>query len=171
MKMFERAYVAEKETWVEPQDPYFDLARSEEVCARLLAEFGCTSPEGRIINGHTPVHEVDGDTPVRADGQLLVIDGGFCQAYHKTTGIAGYTLIADARGLRLKAHRPFAGVKAALTGNVDIASAHEQVIDDMRETPVLVADTDEGERIRARIADLTALLAAYREGDMHERGK
>ena len=171
MKTFERAYVADPDAWNEPQDPYFDLTRDPEVAARVLAEFGLTGPRAHIVNGHTPVHEVDGDTPVRADGQLLVIDGGFCQAYHKTTDIAGYTLIADARGLRLKAHRPFAGVKAALTGNVDIASAHEQVIDDMRETPVLVADTDEGERIRARIADLTALLAAYREGDLHERGR
>ena len=121
------------------------------------------------MNGHTPVHEVDGDTPVRADGQLLVIDGGFCQAYHETTGIAGYTLIADARGLRLKAHRPFAGVDKALTSNFDIASAHEQVIDDMSDCPIRVADTDRGARMRKRIAALTELLEAYREGDLPER--
>ena len=169
MKTFERAYVADEAAWKEPQDPYFDLTRDPEVAARVLAEFGLTGPRAHIVNGHTPVHEIDGDTPVRANGQLLVIDGGFCQAYHETTGIAGYTLIADARGLRLKAHRPFMGVKAALSGNVDIASAHEQVIDDMRETPVRVADTDRGARIRGRIADLTALLTAYREGDLPER--
>ena len=171
MKTFERAYVADSAAWNEPQDPYFDLTRDPEVASRVLAEFGLTGPLAHIVNGHTPVHEVDGDTPVRADGKLLVIDGGFCQAYHKTTGIAGYTLIADTRGLRLKAHRPFAGVKAALTGNIDIASAHERIIDDMRETPVLVADTDEGERIRVRIDDLTELLTAYRDGDLRERGK
>ena len=171
MKTFERAYVADSTAWHEPQDPYFDLARSPEVAARVLAEFGLSGPTAHIVNGHTPVHEVDGDTPVRADGQLLVIDGGFCQAYHKTTGIAGYTLIADARGLRLKAHRPFAGVTAALTGNVDIASAREQLIDDMRDNPVRVADTDDGASIRERIADLEALLAAYREADLPERGR
>lgn len=170
MKTFERAYVADPAAWAEPEDPYFDLARDPEVAARVLAEFGLSGPHAHIVNGHTPVHEIDGDTPVRAAGQVLVIDGGFCQAYHKTTGIAGYTLIADARGLRLKAHRPFMGVRAALTGNIDIASAHEQIIDDMRERPVSVADTDRGKRIRARIADLQALLAAYREGELAERG-
>lgn len=170
MKTFERAYVADPAAWTEPQDPYFDLTRDPEVAARVLKEFGLGGPLAHIVNGHTPVHEIDGDTPVRADGQLLVIDGGFCQAYHKTTGIAGYTLIADARGLRLKAHRPFMGVKAALSGNVDIASAHEQVIDDMSKTPVRVADTDRGKRICARIDDLMALLEAYNEGDLPERG-
>ncbi len=169
MKTFERAYVADEAAWKEPQDPYFDLTRDPEVAAHVLAEFGLKGPRAHIVNGHTPVHEIDGDTPVRANGQLLVIDGGFCQAYHKTTGIAGYTLIADARGLRLKAHRPFAGVDKALTSNFDIASAHEQVIDDTSENPVRVADTDRGGRMRERIADLTHLLEAYREGDLPER--
>ena len=115
------------------------------------------------------MHEVDGDTPVRADGHLLVIDGGFCQAYHKTTGIAGYTLIADARGLRLKAHRPFHGVKAALTANEDIASAHETSIEDTSAQPLTVADTDTGQAIRAQIAELEALLTAYRSGELAEQ--
>ena len=170
MKTFERAYVADSAAWKEPQDPYFDLTRDPEVAARVLAEFGLAGPGTHIINGHTPVHEIDGDTPVRAAGQLLVIDGGFSQAYHKVTGIAGYTLIADARSLRLKAHRPFAGVRAALTANYDIASAHEQVIDDTSQSPIRVADTDKGVRIQARIDDLTALLEAYRDGTLQERG-
>lgn len=172
MKTFERAYVADEAAWKESQDPYFDLTRDPEVAKRVLAEFGLEGPRAHIVNGHTPVHEIDGDTPVRANGQLLVIDGGFCQAYHETTGIAGYTLIADARGLRLKAHRPFAGVDKALAANYDIASAHEQIIDDTSANPVRVADTDSGVRIRERIADLTALLEAYREGDIAEtRGR
>lgn len=171
MKTFERAYVADPAAWKEPQDPYFDLTRDSTIAARVLAEFGLSGPGAHIVNGHTPVHEVDGDTPVRADGQLLVIDGGFSEAYHKTTGIAGYTLIADARGLRLKAHRPFAGVRAALAGNVDIASAHEQVIDDMSAHPVRVADTDAGGRIQTRIDDLTRLLSAYRSGELQERAR
>ena len=171
MKTFERAYVADEAVWGEPQDSYFDLTRDVVVATRVLEEFGLSGPHAHIVNGHTPVHEVDGDTPVRADGKLLVIDGGFCAAYHKTTGIAGYTLIADARGLRLKAHRPFAGVKAALTGNVDIASAHEHVIEDTCDNPTRVIDTDDGARILERIADLEALLEAYRQGVLSERGE
>ncbi|MDO4806374.1 MAG: fructose-1,6-bisphosphatase [Coriobacteriales bacterium] len=170
MKTFERAYVADQASWVEPQDPYFDLVRDPEVAGRILAEFGLEGPRVHIVNGHTPVHEIDGDTPVRADGKVLVIDGGFCEAYHKTTGIAGYTLIADARGLRLKAHRPFAGVRAAIRGNYDIASAHEQVIDDTTASPVTVANTDAGLRIQERISLLVELLEAYRSGLLHERG-
>jgi fructose-1,6-bisphosphatase-3 len=133
-----------------------------------LAEFGLTGKSAHIVNGHTPVHEVDGDTPVRANGKLLVIDGGFCSAYHKTTGIAGYTLIADPRGLRLKAHRPFAGVRAALTSNFDIASAHEEVIEDKSARPVRVSDIDDGDAIRAHIEDLSRLLVAYRSGALTE---
>ena len=169
MKTFERAYVADPEAWNEPQDPYFDLTRDAEVALRVLSEFGLEGPYARIVNGHTPVHEVDGDTPVRADGHLLVIDGGFCQAYHKTTGIAGYTLIADARGLRLKAHRPFHGVTAALMANDDIASAHETTIEDRSDAPLMVADTDTGMRIREEIDELEELLLAYRSGELVER--
>lgn len=169
MKTFERAYVADPEAWNEPQDPYFDLTRDAEVARRVLSEFGLEGPHARIVNGHTPVHEVDGDTPVRADGHLLVIDGGFCQAYHKTTGIAGYTLIADARGLRLKAHRPFHGVTAAIMANDDIASAHETTIEDRSDAPLMVADTDTGMRIREEIAELEELLLAYRSGELAER--
>ena len=168
MKTFERAYVADKSSWVEPQDPYFDLSRDEAVASKVLAEFGLVGEGVHIVNGHTPVHEVDGDTPVRANGKLLVIDGGFCSAYHKTTGIAGYTLIADRNGVRLKAHRPFAGVEAALTGNTDIASAHEQVIDDKSAHPASVAATDDGVSIREQIEDLSELLVAYRGGVLPE---
>ena len=168
VRTFERAYVADPAAWTEPQDPYFDLVREPEVTRRVLAEFGLTGEHARIVNGHTPVREADGDTPVRAGGRLLVIDGGFCEAYHKTTGIAGYTLISDARGLRLKAHRPFNGVTAALTSNDDIASAHEEAIEDDSAAPVLVGDTDTGARIRAQIADLTQLLEAFRAGILQE---
>jgi fructose-1,6-bisphosphatase-3 len=135
----------------------------------VLAEFGLTGPDARIVNGHTPVHEVDGDTPIRADGHLLVIDGGFCSAYHKTTGIAGYTLIADNYGLRLKAHRPFTSIAEALSSNDDIASAHETVIEDKRDHPVYVSDTDDGQTIRDQLEDLSELLDAYLSGALPER--
>ncbi len=168
MKTFERAYVKDPVTWKEPQDPYFDLSRDPVVAERVLAEFGLVGEGVHIVNGHTPVHEIDGDTPVRANGKLLVIDGGFCSAYHETTGIAGYTLIANRLGLKLKAHRPFMGVDAALTSNNDIASAHEQVIDDRSGAPYCVADTDDGATIREQIEDLSDLLVAYRSGVLVE---
>lgn len=170
MKTFERTYVADESTWKEPQDPYFDLTRDEEVASRVLAEFGLEGDEVHIVNGHTPVHEIDGDTPVRAGGKLLVIDGGFCSAYHQTTGIAGYTLIEDKFGLRLKAHRPFRGVDAALAKNNDIASAHEEIIEDHRDKPLHVLDTDDGLSILEQIEDLSELLSAYRGGILPEHG-
>ena len=168
MKMFERAYVADSAAWEEPQDPYFDLIRDPEVCKRVLAEFGLSGETARIVNGHTPVHEVEGESPIRADGHQLVIDGGFCRAYHKTTGIAGYTLISDARSLRLKAHRPFTSVAHAIASNDDIASAHEEVIEDRWNTPATVAETDAGRSIRAQIDDISELLSAYRSGALQE---
>lgn len=170
MKTFERAYVLDKSTWAEPSDPYFELARNEDVAVRVLEEFGLTGPYCCIVNGHTPVHEIDGDTPLRANGRLMVIDGGFCRAYHAKTGIAGYTLISDTNGLRLKAHRPFTSVKDALTSNYDIASAHETIIADCRDNPIRVADTDDGLKIREQIEDLSNLLQAYRSGTLAERG-
>ncbi len=169
MKTFERAYVADKSTWTEPQDPYFDLSYDEDVAKYVLAEFGLTAENARIINGHTPVHEIKGETPVRANGKVLVIDGGFCSAYHKTTGIAGYTLISSWMGLRLKAHRPFAGVDQALASNVDIASAHEEVLEDRWDNPVAVRDTDDGQSIREQIEELSQLLTAYHSGRLSEK--
>jgi fructose-1,6-bisphosphatase-3 len=168
MKMFERAYVADPAAWEEPQDPYFELVRNQDVCRKVLAEFGLEGEHTRIINGHTPVHEIEGDTPIRAGGHQLVIDGGFCRAYHKKTGIAGYTLISDARSLRLKAHRPFTSVADAITSNDDIASAHEEVIEDRWSCSLTVSDTDDGKRIREQIADLSDLLHAYRAGLLKE---
>ena len=170
MKTFERAYTRERALWAEPKDPYYDLSSSADVARTILAEFGLTSRHARIINGHTPVHTTEGESPVRADGHKLVIDGGFCSAYHATTGIAGYTLISDARGLRLKAHRPFNGVHAALSSNDDIASASEVVIEDCSNRPVSVGDTDTGLKIREQIEDLSTLLTAYRSGVLKEPG-
>ena len=170
MKTFERTYVSDKSLWDEPQDPYFDLIRDEEVCKRVLAEFGLTSDDSFIVNGHTPVHEKDGDSPVRANGHVFVIDGGFCRAYHKTTGIAGYTLIAEDKGVILKAHRPFTSVLDAINSNDDIASAHQEFVRDYHDKPRTVADTDKGKRILKQIDDLSELLFYYRSGAISERG-
>ena len=140
VKTFERTYLTDRSTWQEPRDPYFRLTEKPEVARRILAEFGADPVHGHIINGHTPVHAADGESPVKAGGLLVVIDGGFCQAYHRTTGIAGYTLMSD---------------------------------DDRFEiypSPKTIGDTDTGTQIRGQVADLRALLDAYRTGLLPERG-
>jgi fructose-1,6-bisphosphatase-3 len=167
VKTFERTFVEDKECWKEPEDPYYSLTHDPEVCGKILEEFGLDGKRGHIINGHTPVRAIDGESPTRAGGRLLVIDGGFCQAYHKKTGIAGYTLISSPHHLRIKAHRPFQSVAAALVDNSDIQSETD-VLENYSNTRH-VSDTDNGEQIRAQIADLRALLSAYRSGTLAER--
>jgi fructose-1,6-bisphosphatase-3 len=138
------------------------------VARRILTEFGADPVHGHIINGHTPVHAADGESPVKAGGLLVVIDGGFCQAYHKTTGIAGYTLISDPRGMRIKAHRPFGTIADVLDLNADIVSDDDRF--EIYPSPKTIGDTDTGTQIRGQVADLRALLEAYRTGLLPERG-
>lgn len=163
---FERSFVDDKSTWEEPKNPYFRFWESEKTVAMILEEFGLDGERGRIINGHTPVKAKKGESPVKAGGRLFIIDGGFCKAYQSTTGLAGYTLIYNSHGLRLKAHRPFDGVARVLAENADIES---------NSTPVetfpqrrYIADTDGGARLTARIQALQALLEAYREGEISQ---
>jgi fructose-1,6-bisphosphatase-3 len=167
VKTFERTYLTDETCWAEAKDPYYTLTFKAEACDHVLAEFGLTGGGCHIVNGHTPVRAAQGESPIRGDGRLLVIDGGFCNAYHKTTGIAGYTLIADAQGMRIKAHRPFESIEAALDDNADIASDTDQF--EVNDHPLSISDTDTGARIRSQIADLTALLGAYRTGELPER--
>ena len=171
VRTFERAYIADKSTWQEPMDPYFTLTTAPSVCDDIMREFNVTpmacSPTGHIINGHTPVKTTKGEQPIRADGKLLVIDGGFCRAYHPKTGIAGYTLISSSRGCRLKSHRAFTTVAEALTRNVDIESETNRF--DEADRRRMVSDTDTGATIRAQISDLRQLLDAYRSGEIAEQ--
>ena len=171
VRTFERAYIADKSTWVEPMDPYFTLTKSPSVCDDIMREFGVApmacSPTGHIINGHTPVKTTKGERPIRADGKLLVIDGGFCHAYHPKTGIAGYTLISSSRGCRLKSHQAFTTVAEALTRNIDIESETNRF--DEADRRRMVSDTDTGAKIRSQIQDLRQLLDAYRNGAIEER--
>lgn len=162
VKTFERTFIEDKSTWEEPKNPYYEYQSSEQVCRMLLREFGLYSENSHIINGHTPVHVNQGENPLKAHGRLIVIDGGFCKAYQKTTGIAGYTLIFNSHGMRLKSHQPFSGMEAALEENMDIDSESQQVVTFPKR--VMVADTDTGERLKEQIADLEDLLTAYREG-------
>lgn len=167
VKTFERTYFTDRSTWVEPRDPYFALTDDADVCRRILTEFGADPERGHIINGHTPVHASSGERPVRAGGRLVVIDGGFCQAYHATTGIAGYTLIADPTGMRIKAHRPFGSIADVLDLNADIMSDDDRF--EVEPRPLTIGDTDTGTDIRDQISDLRALLDAYRAGELPER--
>ncbi len=167
VKTFERSYIADKSAWAEPMDAYFTLTHEEEPCNIVLREFGVSPEHGRIINGHTPVKTKQGEQAIRAGGRLLVIDGGFCRAYHPQTGIAGYTLISSSRGCRLKAHEAFKSVREALENNADIQS--ETYRFDVAEKRRMVSDTDTGAVIRDQISDLRRLLDAYRCGVLEEK--
>ena len=163
IKTFERAYVLDENTWFEQSNPYYKFYHEEKICNMILHEFGLYSERSHIINGHTPVRTSKGEHPVRANGKLLVIDGGFCKSYHKTTGIAGYTLIFNSHGIRIKSHQPFQSVYAALTENKDIESKSELV--ETEKERLMVRDTDDGKKIKEDIEGLKMLLRAYRSGD------
>lgn len=163
IKTFERTYVLDENTWFEQSNPYYKFYHEEKICNMILHEFGLYSERSHIINGHTPVRTSKGEHPVRANGKLLVIDGGFCKSYHKTTGIAGYTLIFNSHGIRIKSHQPFQSVYAALTENKDIESESELV--ETEKERLMVRDTDSGKKIKEDIDGLKMLLQAYRNGD------
>ena len=168
MKTFERSFIDDPAAWAEPMDPYFTLTKENLACEAVLREFGVSTQTGHIVNGHTPVKTTEGEVPIRAGGKLLVIDGGFCNAYHKTTGIAGYTLISGSRGMRLKSHQAFQSIEEALTRNVDIESETNRFAPSERR--LMVSDTDVGHEIREKINDLRQLLDAYRSGAIPEDG-
>lgn len=164
IKTFERTYVKDESTWHEASNPYYQYYEQEKICNMILHEFNLYSDRSHIINGHTPVRTSRGEPPVRANGRLMVIDGGFCKSYHKTTGIAGYTLIFNSHGIRIKSHQPFQSVYAALTENKDIESRSE-LVETERER-LMVRNTDTGKKILEDIKGLKMLLQAYREGTM-----
>lgn len=164
IKTFERTFVEDRSAWEEAKDPYYRFYQQEDVCVRILQEFGLYSAMSHIINGHTPIKVSDGESPVKANNRLIVIDGGFCKAYQKTTGIAGYTLIYNSHGMRLKAHQPFESIEKVLTENKDIESSSNFF--EMEPDRVMIKDTDNGKKILENIHDLELLLAAYRQGSI-----
>lgn len=159
---FERTLIEDKAAWKEPKNAYYEYNEDEAYCTKILDMFGLDKPWSRIINGHIPVKVKDGESPIRAGGKLIVIDGGFCKAYQRETGIAGYTMFFSSHSIRLSAHEPFASRKDAVTRSTDIISHTIRV----EEFPhrVMVADIDTGVEIQERIADLMKLLDAYRDG-------
>ena len=169
MATFERYFLQEKETHKEEKGHYYRLRDDEHVCDRILDAFGVEGPNRHIINGHVPVHVKTGENPIKANGKLMVIDGGFSQAYHKETGIAGYTLVYHSRGFQLVQHEPFTSSRDAVIRGTDIKST-TQIIE-MSQHRMLVADTDKGVEIRQQISDLKDLLYAYRHGFIKERDR
>ena len=166
MATFERYFLSDKETYHEEKGNYFRLRDSAEVCDRILDAFGVKGETRHIINGHVPVHAGSGENPIKAGGRLMVIDGGFSEAYHTETGIAGYTLIYHSRGFQLVQHEPFTSTQDAIQRGTDIKSTTQLV--EMSTHRMLVADTDKGAELRAQISDLKALLYAYRHGTVNQ---
>jgi fructose-1,6-bisphosphatase-3 len=166
MATFERYFIKDKETWHEEKGNYFKLRDNEEVIDRILDSFGVEGLNRHIINGHVPVRATSGENPVKANGKLMVIDGGFSKAYHNETGIAGYTLVYHSRGFQLVQHEPFTSTEDAIRTGTDIKSTTQIV--EMSNRRMLVADTDKGRELRQQIADLEELLYAFRHGYIKE---
>ena len=166
MATFERYFIEDKETHYEEKGNYFKFRDNEEVIDRIMDAFNIKGKNRHIINGHVPVHVRNGETPIKANGKLMVIDGGFAQAYHKETGIAGYTLIYHSRGFQLVQHEPFTSTADAIQRCTDIKSTTQIV--EMSSHRMLVADTDIGIELKKQISDLEKLLYAYRHGLIKE---
>ena len=167
MATFERYFLTDRDTYHEEKGNYFRLRDSQEVCDRILDAFGVKGETRHIINGHVPVHAGAGENPIKAGGRLMVIDGGFSEAYHKETGIAGYTLVYHSRGFQLVQHEPFTSTQDAILRGTDIKSTMQIV--EMSTHRMLVADTDKGEELRHQIGELKDLLYAYRHGMIKEK--
>ena len=169
MATFERYFLTDKSTHKEEKGYYYTLRDNEEVCDRILDAFGVTGQHRHIINGHVPVRTNKGETPIRANGKLMVIDGGFAKAYHNTTGIAGYTLVYHSRGFQLVQHEPFTSAEEAIKNGTDIVSSTQIV--ELSSQRMRVRDTDKGKELLGQIHELTELLYAYRHGIIKERAK
>ncbi len=166
MATFERYFVADKEVHQEHKNSYYQLLEKEEIVDSILKEFGLHNKEAHIVNGHVPVEQIHGESPIKCGGRLLIIDGGFSRAYQKKTGIAGYTLVCNSRGMRLAAHEHFESAHAAIVNESDMFSESIEVETFPRRK--LVADTDNGREIQENIYYLEELLEAYREGTIME---
>ncbi len=167
MATFERYFIAENETHREVKNPYYAWRDDESTCMRILDEFGLNAAASHIINGHVPVKVAAGELPIKANGRLITIDGGFSKAYQKETGIAGYTLIFNSQGMHLVSHEPFDSKERAIQEDLDILPT--SVFIEKNQARVLVGDTDDGAGLKMEIAALKSLLQAYRSGAVKER--
>ena len=167
MATFERYFLKEKDLHKENKGHYYTLRNDEKVCNMLLDEFGVEGKHRHIINGHVPVKTLKGENPIKANGKLMVIDGGFSKAYHSETGIAGYTLVYHSRGFQLIQHEPFTSMQEAIVEGQDIKSSTQIV--EMSTQRMMVKDTDKGRELITQISDLKKLLEAYRIGLIKEK--
>jgi fructose-1,6-bisphosphatase-3 len=167
MATFERYFVVDKELHKEKKGYYYTLRDEEKVCDRILEEFGAVGRHAHIINGHVPVKTIKGEQPMKANGKLFVIDGGFSKAYQPETGIAGYTLVYHSRGMQLVQHEPFQSRQKAIEEGLDIKSTN--VVLELSSQRMLVRDTDKGRELITQIQDLNKLLVAYRIGLIKEK--
>lgn len=167
MTTFERYFIDDKKLWEEDKNPYYELRNDEKMCDCILREFGLDPASSHIINGHVPVKVVKGESPIKANGKLLVIDGGFAKAYQRVTGIAGYTLIYNSRGLVLASHEPFSSIKEAVEEEKDIISS--TIFLEQNAAGKMVSSTDMGKELMERIADLEELVKAYTGGLIKEK--
>ena len=166
MSTFERYFIDDKSTHKEAKGWYYSLRADANICDHIMDAFGVSGKHRHIINGHVPVRASNGENPIKADGKLMVIDGGFAKAYHNTTGIAGYTLVYHSRGFQLVQHAPFTSTEEAILNGTDIKSTTQIV--EMMGHRAMVNDTDKGAELREQIADLEKLLVAYRRGFIKE---
>ncbi|OPX90103.1 MAG: Fructose-1,6-bisphosphatase class 3 [Pelotomaculum sp. PtaB.Bin104] len=167
MATLERYFIDDKTPHKERYTPYYTLVDDEKIARMILAEFGLDPEKGHIINGHVPVKTRKGESPIKANGKLLVIDGGFAKAYQKETGIAGYTLIYNSYGLMLASHEPFESVEKSVNDGIDIHSTLsivEKVVDRKK-----ISDTDNGQKLKKQIYYLEMLLNAFRTGVIKEK--
>jgi fructose-1,6-bisphosphatase class 3 len=167
MTTFERYFIEDKETHVETKNAYYRLYDNEEIVDKILREFGLDATKSHIVNGHVPVERKKGESPIKCNGKLLVIDGGFSKAYQHKTGIAGYTLVANSYGMRLVSHEPFESTEAAIRKESDIFS--DSIVVETALRRQCVADTDIGLELKESIHQLEELLDAYREGVLVEK--
>ena len=167
MTTFERYFIADKATHEEKKGAYFSLSDNEQVCARILQEFGLDPENGRIVNGHVPVRTIKGETPMRANGKRFVIDGGFSKPYQEKTGIAGYTLIYNSHGIQLVEHESFENREQAVLSGSDIHN--RTLLQDFSGKRIRIKDTDKGKELLEQIHSLEQLLQAYRSGALRQR--
>lgn len=167
MATFERYFLDDKETHKEKKNAYYRLYDREDILNKILIEFGLSTEKSHIVNGHVPVEQKNGESPIKCGGKLLVIDGGFSKAYQSKTGIAGYTLVANSHGMRLVSHEPFESAETAIKNESDIFS--DSIIVETSAARQRVADTDIGKELKVQIHQLEELLEAYREGIIVEK--
>ena len=165
MATFERYFIKDNTTHKEMKNQYYDFRDTEEMCNLIFKEFDLNSSESRIINGHVPVRNKFGENPVKANGKLIVIDGGFAKAHRSQTGLAGYTLTYNSYGVQLISHQPFKSIEDAFSKETDILSSR-QIVEKLDRKKV--EDTDVGKELKNQIKDLKLLLSAYRKGLINE---